>query len=241
MVHAGSMPYSPYGAFELKAQYQRNMMISVVLAVAMGLIFGVILWVIQTPMETVIIPLQPREIDDGFPQPLPPPTLRGRPPGHRPPGTPIRGAIPNPVVDDSLTDIDTNVIISPRDYDYGDVLDSTGSSGMFIDTNIIEPLPDPEDFIPLEYQPEIVHKVSLKYPAVAKRAGMSGTVTVQVLVGKTGEPLKAIIGRSCGWRILDEAALAGALKNTYKPGIQNGVPVSCWISYRVDFSLERDT
>jgi len=240
MVHAGSMPYSPYGAFELKSTYQRNVFVGVLCAATIGLVMGIILWVLEAPFDTVSIQPQPRAWDDGSPRPQPPPTLGGRAYGRPQHSTPTRGVIPNPVADDAMADIDTNVLIGPRNYQYGDMFDTSTGANLLIDTTTDDILPPPDSFIVLEIQPEIVHRVQLEYPAMARRAGMSGTVTLQVLVSKNGEPLKAIVARSSGWQILDEAALAGALKNTYKPGIQNGRPVACWISYRVDFSLERD-
>jgi TonB family protein len=240
MVHADSMPYSPYGAFELKATYQRNIMVGILCATLIGLVIGITLWVIETPSEVVRVLPQPPTRDDGGPRPQRPPTITRGPAGNPQPNTAQHGFIPRAVEGNDLEEIDTSAIPSLHDYYYGDVLDTAGGLSMFIDTNVSEPLPEPDSFIVLEFQPEIVHRVQLEYPSMARRAGMSGTVTVQVLAGKSGEPLKAIIARSSGWQVLDEAALAGAFKNTYKRGIQNGMPVACRVSYRVDFSLEPD-
>jgi protein TonB len=240
MVHANSLSYSPYGAYELKAAYQRNMMTGLLCMVLVGFLIGGVMWLLQPPMETIIIPPQPPP-GDPAPRPQPPPTIpRGRPDLPQP-GSQPRGAIPVAVPDDSLSDIDTTVIISPAQYDYGDFLDNdAGGNGLFIDTTATDILLPPDTFIILEYYPEIISRAPLTYPEIARRAGMTGVVTIQVLLGKNGEPLKAIVARSSGYVLLDDAALEAAFDNTYKPGIQNGLPVMCWISYRVNFSLERD-
>lgn len=238
MVHANSMSYSPYGAYELKAAYQKNMLMGLLCVILIGILLGLTLWLLQTPME--IIPIQPQPPLDGGPVPTTPqPAFPTGPVEPSPPAPNAGGGIPVPVSDDALSDADTNVILSPREYDYGLVQDTTGNQGMYIDTNVTDILPSPDEFIPLEYLPELISRAPLSYPEMAKRAGMTGVVTVQVLLGKNGEPLKAIIGRTSGWKVLDDAALEAAFHNTYKPGIQNGTPVICWISYRVDFSLDR--
>ncbi len=239
MVHAGSMPYSAYGAYELKATYQRNMLIGACCSMLIGLVVGIILWMIGNTGDLIVI--QPRSIpSDAVPtRPILPPTLEPTPAGPpKPPAAGVVGGIPNPVEGDSLEGIDTAVMVSPENYYYGQSFDSSGGQGLLIDTTLPESVPEPDSFIIYEVNPELVHQAPVEHPSIAKHAGMTGIATVQVLVDKDGKPLKAIIVRSSGWAVLDEAALAGAFRNVYKPGIQNARPVTCWISYRVDFSLE---
>ena len=42
---------------------------------------------------------------------------------------------------------------------------------------------------------------------------------------------------SSGVASLDDAAVKAAFKNRFKPGIQNGRPIACWVSYTVDFDI----
>ena len=58
------------------------------------------------------------------------------------------------------------------------------------------------------------------------------------VMDKDGTVRQAMVGKSSGTQALDEAAVAVAPKNKFKPGIQNGRPVACWATYRVDFNLE---
>lgn len=41
-----------------------------------------------------------------------------------------------------------------------------------------------------------------------------------------------------GVEALDQAALDVAYKHVFSPGIQNGYPVACWVSYNVEFRLD---
>jgi len=86
--------------------------------------------------------------------------------------------------------------------------------------------------------PEMIYQERPEYPRLAKSAGLTGTVWVKVLVDKDGTVRQAMVGKSSGTQALDEAAVAVAPKNKFKPGIQNGRPVACWATYRVDFNLE---
>ncbi|MFH2204893.1 MAG: energy transducer TonB [Elusimicrobiota bacterium] len=49
----------------------------------------------------------------------------------------------------------------------------------------------------------------------------------------------AIIQKASGTNAgFEEAALTAAMKNRYKPAIQNGRPIPVWVSYRVVFELK---
>ena len=47
-----------------------------------------------------------------------------------------------------------------------------------------------------------------------------------------------MVAKSSGTQSLDEAAVAAATDNVFKPGIQNGRPVNVWVSYKVEFTLD---
>jgi len=50
---------------------------------------------------------------------------------------------------------------------------------------------------------------------------------------------EARVQRSSGTQSLDDAALAAAEDCKFKPGIQNGEPVFCWVSFKYDFKLNQ--
>jgi TonB family protein len=58
------------------------------------------------------------------------------------------------------------------------------------------------------------------------------------LVDKDGNVRDALVLKSSGTASLDEAAVEASYDCKFKPGIQNGRPVACWVTYRVEFVLD---
>jgi protein TonB len=54
----------------------------------------------------------------------------------------------------------------------------------------------------------ITHQVSPQYPAASRRAGESGTVLLNIVIGPNGVPTEINVERSSGYAALDQAALA---------------------------------
>jgi protein TonB len=64
------------------------------------------------------------------------------------------------------------------------------------------------------------------YPRDALRAGLQGTVLLQVLVDVDGRPLRVEVQKGSGHRELDDAARRFVLKHwTFRPATQDGRPV----------------
>src|SRR3546814_15769664 len=64
------------------------------------------------------------------------------------------------------------------------------------------------------------------YPRAALRAGLQGTVMLQVLVDVDGRPLQVDVEHSSGHRVLDNAARRYVLQNcTFTPAMRGGRPV----------------
>ena len=83
----------------------------------------------------------------------------------------------------------------------------------------------------------MIHQVEPEYPRFARQAGLEGTVHIKALVMPDGSVGDAMVLYSSGVASLDEAALRAAKKNVFKPGVQNGHPVACWVAYQVKFEL----
>ena len=103
----------------------------------------------------------------------------------------------------------------------------------------IEKEPEPDEFIPVEKEPfidlgELQRKVV--YPEMARKANIEGKVTVRVLVGKDGRPVKCLIEQSES-SMLDDAAKSAVMHSVFSPGIQNRQPVVCWVSIPIKFKL----
>lgn len=83
--------------------------------------------------------------------------------------------------------------------------------------------------------PERVHHVQPHYPAFAKSAKVQGTVTVEVVVGPSGNVEQARVVRSIP--ALDDSAVAAVRQWRYKPTIVNGVAVPITMLVHVAFGL----
>jgi protein TonB len=99
-----------------------------------------------------------------------------------------------------------------------------------------EVLPSPDEFVPVEEQPELVMKKAPEYPTLAREAGIEGTVVLRLLVGKDGKVRDVIVGQGVS-EVLDEAAIAAAREYVFKPAIQNKNPVAVWVAIPFRFSL----
>jgi TonB family protein len=155
-----------------------------------------------------------------------------------------RGPIPEPVADSMLND-ENPVIMSTAEKE--NLVGFAGGTGEGVGTEIGQGVPsgyeDPwpvrGDFVYVETPPELVYSVTPEYPRMAKEVGIEGTVVIQALVGKEGDVLDAVVFVSSGNTLLDAAALAVAWKYKYRPAIQNGRPLAIWVTYNVEFRLER--
>jgi len=108
-----------------------------------------------------------------------------------------------------------------------------------LDVGKIEEEPGIDDFIPVEKEP-VVDLVDLQrsivYPEMARKAGIEGQVIVRVLVGKDGKPKKSVVQYTDS-QMLDKAAKEAVMKQVFTPAIQNGQPITCWVSIPIKFRL----
>lgn len=78
------------------------------------------------------------------------------------------------------------------------------------------------------------------YPVQALRAGVQGTVLLKVRVDPTGKPVQAMIERSSGSRVLDDAARGHVLVAwRFHPAIRDGHAIEAWVIVPVRFNLDR--
>ncbi len=111
------------------------------------------------------------------------------------------------------------------------------------------PPPPPTDdeastiFVPYDDPPQPIGgfsaiQRSLKYPEIARKAGVEGRVTVHVQISEKGEVVNTRILQSLGNNGCDEAAVK-AIKNVkWKPAMQRDRPVKVWVAIPVVFKLK---
>ncbi len=167
-----------------------------------------------------------------------PPQIQVAQPSIAPPSI----GIPTPVPDDEIAE---DVVFATREQLAQFAAPVTNAAGLggagdsiIIDIPTEEFMPAPGDFIAVEEYPVPVYQEPLVYPEMAERAGIEAVVYVRALVDKEGRVHDAIIEKASGTNAgFEEAALAAAMKNRYKPAIQNGRPIPVWVSYRAVFEL----
>ncbi len=100
----------------------------------------------------------------------------------------------------------------------------------------------PEFYVVVEQMPVLIGGLGnlqkqVKYPEMARRAGIEGRVTVQFIVSETGSVICPRVIRGIGVGC-NETALEVVKKATFIPGSQFGVPVPVQFSLPIVFSLE---
>jgi TonB family protein len=82
----------------------------------------------------------------------------------------------------------------------------------------------------------IVRKAYPKYPELALRAGLEGTVLVKLWIGQDGIVKQALVAKSDA-DIFNEASLDAARRLLFKPPSCNGKAVSVWATIPIRFKL----
>lgn len=102
--------------------------------------------------------------------------------------------------------------------------------------------PEPEIFVVVENMPELIGGIEglqkrVKYPEIAKKAGVEGTVFLQFVVDEKGNVVDPAVVKGIGAGC-DEAALDAIKTAKFKPGKQRGKPVKVKFSLPVRFRLK---
>ena len=110
---------------------------------------------------------------------------------------------------------------------------------------VISPSPPGEGpvFVPYDHPPEPIGgfaaiQKNLRYPEIAKKAAIQGTVIIQVLIDTTGQVVKTKVAKSLGNNGCDEAAIASIKRAKWKPALQRDKPVKVWVNIPVIFRLK---
>ena len=237
--------YSTYGAYEMKASYQRNMLYGNLAVLGLVTMLLSIAWLyslgVEPPIE--IIPTIGVEWAPSPPTPFDPNKIRIKRQASK--MTIKKGTIPTMISDSLFFEEDPNELIMVDEKvavgGEGDgPIDSgepTGNLGGINGRGINDVYPDETQFVPHEKEPEMYHQVKPTYPRLCRKAGIEGKVIIKVLLDKEGNVVKAKIAKSSGIESLDRAALEVAPKNKFSPALQNSIPIPLWVSYTVQFRL----
>jgi TonB family protein len=236
----------PYGAFELKSTYQRNMIMGTAFSALLTALVVFSVWIYNVITYQNMEPTNVIRIktiaDLGAP-----PSLQAKPPQidiAKPNVAAPKIGIPKPVAEDEV--VDENVVIASREelqeINAPVLSGNEGENGskIVIDIPQDDYMPSPDEFIPVEEQPVQIYEEIPEYPRLAQDGGFTGSVWVQAFVDKDGNVKKAQAVKCNRPNMgFEDAAVAAAYKCKYRPAIQNGNPIGVWIQYKVEFTLNK--
>lgn len=145
-----------------------------------------------------------------------------------PPRPPVPVEVPNDeIIEDEMIDLDSELNMdAPMD---------------------LPPPPEEDDdeedfFVVVEEMPVLKGgmsklQASVKYPEMARRAGIEGRVTVQFIVNEQGKVENARVVRGIGGGC-DEEALKAVQQAEFEPGMQRGRPVRVQYALSINFRLD---
>lgn len=87
-------------------------------------------------------------------------------------------------------------------------------------------------------QPDHAYNPPPPYPPLLRQQGISGVVTLRVLVSISGRPQEVTIHNSSGYRLMDDAAVRAVKRWRFIPALNNGQPEPGWVEFPIRFSLK---
>lgn len=111
-----------------------------------------------------------------------------------------------------------------------------GADSIIVDTSGLGS-PEPGEFVAFDELPVLLNAEQPEYPQLAREAGITGTVRVNVLVGKDGRVKRAIA--MDGPELFRQPAIDAAYKARFKPALQGRNPVEVWVLLPFNFELNR--
>ncbi len=198
---------------DLRLKYQKTLELSTAVGL---LVLTLMFYSFQKYEGEISLPEQPKLVIESIE--IPPTQQLQKPP------PPSRPSIPVESEDDDLLD---DVTIEETEIDLSDAFEA--------------PPPPPEEdevfeFFAVSDKPVLLYQEPVKYPDLARRAGIEGKVMVTVTISKKGDVLDAKILKSIP--MLDESALAAAKKCKFKPAKQRDKFVRVKMSIPFDFRLK---
>lgn len=150
------------------------------------------------------------------------------PPPIETPARPIVGSIDiDPQVTISSTDPDaytTDILPPPARQDSG----ARAEFGRITPSMVAPRLLNPDD---------VQRELRRTYPAILRDAGIGGDVDVNLWLDENGDVVKAEIGRSSGYVLLDEAALKVVDAMQLAPALNRGAAVRVIVTVPVQFRV----
>jgi len=107
---------------------------------------------------------------------------------------------------------------------------------------IVEPSPAvvaaPAPVLAPRFDADYLQNPKPVYPAISRRLGEEGRVTLRVKVSTQGSPLSVDIKQSSGFVRLDDAARGAVERWKFVPAKQGGEAIEAWVLVPLHFSLD---
>jgi TonB family protein len=94
----------------------------------------------------------------------------------------------------------------------------------------------PPDYVPYEQAPEVLNQEQPKYPNLALKAGLEGTVWIKIWVDTTGRAVQVYVQKSDA-QIFEQSAIEAARQWRFKPAMAKGKPIATWVSVPFRFKI----
>ena len=155
------------------------------------------------------------------------------------PPPPPRPRIVQIVPDDTILDEEPLAIDVPFDINTPLIL---GKPPAIYFSNHKDDLEEPDTFVVVEQMPQLIGGLGalqkkIKYPEMARKAGVEGRVVLQFVVDENGRVSSPVVLRSVGAGC-DEEALRVLRQTRFTPGKQRGKAVKVKMSLPITFKLK---
>jgi protein TonB len=227
--------HTNYGAPELKQLYRNYLVRGLIIAAAFHFLGAGIYW------GTVYLN---RDEEGGrtirimkYSELGPPPSLQDAAPAVAVTSAALKPSvgIPVPVPDAEVSPEQTIATQQELSQQTAPIVSTGAGAGAKEEIKIEEEEP-PADYVPYEKAPEPIKQVTPKYPDLATRAGLEGTVWVKIWVDKEGKARKAVVIKSDA-EIFNQPAVDAAMQWVFTPAMMKNGPVSVWVSIPFRFKL----
>lgn len=229
------------GTLYLKRAYRRNFIVaetSIIIAIGFAIAIAALLWTrkAETPITNVTTLFGPTDV---LPPPLPI-VIETEVTQSAPPQLPDLTMIE--AIDDTLV-ISDYIMPSRQDLsDYHSLGDTGFAEGAVFDgsaSGVSEIIPSPDSFVAVDEQPKALQFPAVKYPEIARKMSVEGSVWLKVLIDTEGNVVDVIVAIPSKANVgFEEAAVAAAHDSKWRPAMQNKQPIMVWVSYEVRFKLK---
>lgn len=234
----------PYGAPELERAYRKYFTGALLLGIALayslvGCYWGGVYFLKDdaSPPPRLTVIRDPLKL-------APPPSIAGAkalPPisAETPAAKPSTGT-PVPVPDTEVNP--EQAFVTPQELNASVETRGEGTGVLSREANIEAPIQIQDDSPPpkvvfFQKAPGIVKHVQPTYPEIARKAGIEGTVWVELWVTKEGNVKKAVVVKSMA-EIFNQPTIDAAIQLVFTPAMMQNGPVAVWVTMPFHYRLK---